>query len=168
MAGVKVKLVVEPGDSAADLKLRYKPGDGPEEERLVSVGTAMKEMQEEYDLELGSTLVIAVEEVRRIKYDPEQFMNVEMTGEETKKEEERNKKRAKEQEEAEKKDKERKKREAVEDDEPKSGRAARESGAKESAHETQEAPHTRAGATQGARSTADLPDRPSKGETPKR
>lgn len=167
MSGIKVKIIVEPGDAAADLKLELHPGDGPDEETVMKVGGGILQGEQEYDLELGSTVLITVENVRRVKYDAQQMMNVEMTAEDTKKEVEKEKKEKKDKEEAEKKDRERRtkeEQEAAKEAEPKSA-GAYPTGAKEGAHEGQTRYETEN--IQGARGSDQLPGRSHKDETPK-
>jgi bifunctional DNA-binding transcriptional regulator/antitoxin component of YhaV-PrlF toxin-antitoxin module len=128
--GIKVKVVVDPGDAKAELKVKSAP-DVEEE----AVSTSGAPAEREYELDLGDKLEVTVDKIWIAKYDPDQLRSthVERTEEDLKKEKEEKEKAAREAKE--------KEREAAAKSAPKSGGTSHgtsHTGAKEAANETHE------------------------------
>jgi bifunctional DNA-binding transcriptional regulator/antitoxin component of YhaV-PrlF toxin-antitoxin module len=128
--GIKVKIVIDPGDGKAELMVKSAPDVEGE-----AVSTSGAPAEREYELDLGDKLEVTVDKVWIAKYDPEQLRSthVERTEEDLKKEKEEKAKAEKEAKE--------KEREAAAKSAPKSGgpsHGASHTGAKEAANEAHE------------------------------
>lgn len=75
MSGVKVRVVVEPGDKKATLRLTHTSAEEGQEPEVVEllVGKTPAEVVHDLELQLGGKLEMQITEVVELVYDPQQM-----------------------------------------------------------------------------------------------